>query len=399
MAEKCEVVVVGGGPAGLTAAIALADAGVETVLVCKPAPSDNRTTALLASSVTALDMLGVWARCLPRAAPLRTLRLIDDTSRLLRAPEVRFDAAEIGLDAFGHNIENSHLLAALVARSRELKALRVVEDEATSVELTDDAARIVLPNGEAIAARLIVGSDGRRSICRTSADIAVETWSYPQTALTANLAHSRAHDDTSTEFHTDSGPFTLVPLPGQRCSLVWVARPDRAEQLTELDDAAFAMAVEQRAHSMLGEISCDSDRTIFPLTGQRARRFAANRVVLVGEAAHVLPPIGAQGLNLGLRDAATVAELVVNARRDGADVGADDLVDSYDRTRRPDINSRSLAVDLLNRSLLSDFLPVQSLRGLGLVMLDRIGPLRRAVMREGVAPRAGQPRLMLGEAL
>ena len=224
MAETCEVVVVGGGPAGLTAAIALADAGVETILVCRPASVDNRTTALLAGSVTALDMLGVWAQCASHTAPLCTLRLIDDTARLLRAPEVRFDAAEIGLAAFGHNIENRHLLAALSARARDAKSLRIIEDQAASVDMTGDGAQIILRSGETVAARLIVGSDGRHSICRTSAGIEVDTWSYAQTAVTANLAHSRPHADTSTEFHTRSGPFTLVPLPGQRCSLVWVWR-------------------------------------------------------------------------------------------------------------------------------------------------------------------------------
>src|SRR5262249_30823468 len=180
MAETCEVVVVGGGPAGLTAAIALADAGVETVLVSRPGPVDNRTTALLARSVTALETWRVRTRCLHHAAPLRMLRLIDDTARLLRAPEVCFEAAEIGLAAFGHNIENRNLLAALVAGAREATTLRIVEDEAASVQPGDNSAQVILENGATITARLIVGSDGRNSVCRTSAGIEIDTWSYPQ---------------------------------------------------------------------------------------------------------------------------------------------------------------------------------------------------------------------------
>jgi 2-octaprenyl-6-methoxyphenol hydroxylase len=171
--------------------------------------------------------------------------------------------------------------------------------------------------------------------------------------------------------------------------LVWVLDPDAAGELAALGDLALAARVEQAAHSIFGKLQIEPGRGMFPLTVSMARRFAGERVALVGEAAHVLPPIGAQGLNLGLRDAATIAELVV-----GADVMA-----RYDSMRRTDIGSRTLAIDLLNRSLLSDFLPVQGARGLGLYLLDRIGPLRRAVMREGVAPVASQPRLMRGEAL
>jgi 2-octaprenyl-6-methoxyphenol hydroxylase len=218
-------------------------------------------------------------------------------------------------------------------------------------------------------------------------------------AVTVCLKHSRPHHDTSTEFHTPSGPFTLVPLPGQRSSLVWVLDPADADDLATLNDAELAEDIERASHSILGKIEVEPGCGQFPLTRVNARRFAANRVALVGEAAHVIPPIGAQGLNLGLRDAATIAELATAAHRAGRDIGGINVLVAYDRLRRADIGSRTLAVDLLNRTLLTDFLPVQSARGLGLYLIDRIGPLRRAVMREGVAPRAAQPKLMRGEAL
>jgi 2-octaprenyl-6-methoxyphenol hydroxylase len=217
--------------------------------------------------------------------------------------------------------------------------------------------------------------------------------------LTFNLRHARPHHDTSTEFHTESGPFTLVPLPGDRSSLVWVATEPDAEDLAALDEAALGLAVEQRSHSILGKITVEPGRGVFPLAIGAARCFAQNRVALIGEAAHLIPPIGAQGLNLGLRDAASIAELVVAARRDGGDLGAPDLLARYDAFRRTDVGTRSLAVDILNRSLLTDFLPIQGARGLGLYAIDRIGPLRRAVMREGLASSTSQPRLMRGEAL
>ena len=395
-----EIVVVGGGPAGLTAAIALAGAGIETAIVAVPAAAhDNRTTALLASTVTALDTLGVWQRCADQAAPLKRMRLIDDTARLLRAPEVCFDSAEIGLPAFAHNIENRHLLAALEQRARDIPALQVVAAKAERLDIGDADVAVSLDNGKRVSARLAIAADGRRSLCRTAAGIETDSRHYPQTALTFNLAHARPHGDTSTEFHIESGPFTLVPLPGRRSSLVFVVNPADVMRLTAMAEAELAEEIERRSHSLLGKVSIEAGRGVFPLTAEVARRFGQNRVVLIGEAAHVMPPIGAQGLNLGLRDAATIGELVVAARCDGGDVGSDALTARYEHMRRADVTSRSLAVDLLNRSLLSDFLPLHGVRGLGLYLLEQIGPLRRAVMREGVAPAASQPRLMRGEAL
>src|SRR5256885_591535 len=220
------MVVVGGGPAGLTAAIAIAGAGVATALVAPRAPAaDNRTTALLAGSVTALATLGVWERCRREAAALRVLRLVDDTARLLRAPELRFAASEIGLDAFGHNIENRYLIAVLDARARELPALMLIEDAAEAVEIADGSVTVRGKTGATVTARLAIGADGRHSLCRTAAGIATDGWRYTQTALTFNLRHRRQHQDTSTEFHTERGPFTLVPLPGLRSSLVFVVDP------------------------------------------------------------------------------------------------------------------------------------------------------------------------------
>jgi 2-octaprenyl-6-methoxyphenol hydroxylase len=400
MTSKAEVAVVGGGPAGLTAAIALAAAGVETLLISKrPAQADHRTTALLLGSVTALDTLGVWERCRAQAAPLRAMRIVDDTGRLLRAPEIKFDSGEIGLDAFGYNIENLHLLAALDARASELPAITRIEDAARSVDISDGGVRIALAGGGEYSVRLAIGADGRRSLCRAAAGIESDGQSYPQTALTFNLGHTRAHRDISTEFHTPAGPFTLVPLPGRRSSLVYVTDPLTAERLADMDDATLAEELERRAHSILGKLSIEAGRGVFPLAMETARRFGAARVALIGEAAHVLPPIGAQGLNLGLRDAAAIAEIVVDAARAGADVGSDPVLARYDDLRRPDVASRTLAVDLLNRTLLSDFLPLQGARHAGFFLLDRIGPLRRAVMREGLAPSGSQPRLMRGEAL
>ena len=390
-----EVAVIGAGPAGLVSAIALASAGVETLLIAPQAKADQRTTALLAGSVTALETLGIWSACLPHAAPLKKIRLVDDTQRLFRAPEIAFDAAEIGLDAFGYNIENRHLFAAFEARAAALNLHRIA-DVACDIKSDTDGVAIKLAD-QTVRVRLVVGADGQRSLCRQAATIGSTRREYPQTALTCNVAHSRPHGDISTEFHTEHGPFTLVPLPGRRSSLVGVLDPVQAAALAAMSDDALSIEIERRAHSLLGAMTVEPGRSTFPLAVETAAHFARNRIALVGEAGHVLPPIGAQGLNLGLRDAATVAELVAEARRHGADVGGPRLTAAYDARRRADVQSCTLAVDLLNRFLLSDFLPAHGARGFSVYLLDRIGIMRRALMRQGAAPIVSQPRLMRGE--
>lgn len=395
--QTTDVAVIGGGPAGLVCAIALAAAGVETVLVAPHAAPDHRTTALLSGSVAALETLGVWSACLPQAAALRKIRMIDDTARLLRAPEVTFAADEIGLDAFGYNIENRHLVAALEAHAVERHVPRVAAP-ALVIE-SDDTGVTVEYAGGALRARLIIGADGSRSLCRAAAGINTRRRAYEQTALTLNLEHARPHYNISTEFHTESGPFTLVPLPGRRSSLVCVLAPADAERLAALADELLADEIERRAHSLLGRLRTEPGRGLFPLAVETAEAIARRRIALVGEAAHVVPPIGAQGLNLGLRDAAAIAEITADARRDGLDAGVPGVLARYEATRRADIMSRTVAVDLLNRSLLAGFVPLHALRGLSLYLADRIGPLRRALMREGVLPAVSQPRLMRGEML
>ena len=330
---------------------------------------------------------------------MRRLRIVDDTGGLLRAPEVLFSADEIGLDAFGHNIENRYLRAALDAQARTLPLLTRIADAAEAIDIAEGSICVRRQAGPAVVARLVIGADGRKSLCRFAAGITTTIQQYPQTALTFNVRHSRQHEDISTEFHTASGPFTLVPLPGRRASLVFVTRPSEATELAALPDPNLAIEIERRSHSILGKITLDPDRGLFPLATETARRFGTHRMALIGEAAHVLPPIGAQGLNLGLRDAAAISELVVAALREGRDIGDEALTNRYEHIRRADAMSRALAVDLLNRSLLSGFLPLHGARGIGLALLDQVGPLRRAVMREGVMPAVAQPKLMRGEAL
>jgi len=390
-----DIAVVGGGPAGLVAALALAASGADTLLLAPPPPADRRTTALLAGSVDVLKALGVWPSLALEAAPFKRLRLVDGTQRILRAPEVVFDCAELGLEAFGYNIENTYLREQLLTACRQVD-LRIAEAAVTALELDDGGATLKLDRGEE-RVRLVAAADGKKSRCRAAAGIAMRSRTLPQTAIALNLRHSRPHGDTSTEFHTESGPFTLVPLKGNRSSLVCVVEPAEAEKLIALNDGELGREIERRAHSILGKMEIDGARGAFPLTAEKAERFAARRVALVGEAGHVLPPIGAQGLNLGIRDAAALAELVGDARREGRDPGADELLETYDARRRADVRSRALAVEVANWSLMSDFLPVHAARGLGLHLAARLGFFRRALMRQGLGRSESAPPFEHGE--
>jgi 2-octaprenyl-6-methoxyphenol hydroxylase len=382
-----DVAVIGGGPVGLATAIALAQSGVRTALIARRAPyGDNRTTALLGGSVDFLRQLDVWRHCEDEATPLRTMRLVDDTGRLIRAPEVRFSSSEIGLDAFGYNIENQVLVGALEARAAELVDLVRLDDEAEAVTPAEADAAIRSRQGHLLSTRLVVGADGRHSLCREAAGIGIRRRDLNQAALTFNVAHSRPHRNISTEFHTALGPCVFVPLPGDRSSVVWVTAPGEAARLLALGDAEFSEAAERQSHSILGRLNVEPGRHSFSLAIEQPAQFARDRIALAGEAAHVLPPIGAQGLNMGLRDAADIAGIVHQAMLQGEDPGSLPVLSRFNSARRADVASRTFVIDMANRSLLSDFLPLQMMRAAGLHLIGAWGPLRRLVMREGLTP-------------
>lgn len=401
--------VVGGGPAGLAAALALARSGVETALIASPprpgAAPDTRTAALFAGSVQFLINIGAWNGVAPQSAPIKAIRILDDTGGALRAPETSFTARDAGRETFGINVPNQALVvalwAAITAEARitvfgPALAERVILNSTTGDETADneEAAEIMLADGRSIRARLVVAADGRRSMCRDEAGIETTAWRYEQSAIACTFTHSRAHHDISTELHRAAGPLTTVPMPGRQSSLVWVERPDEAERLRALDEAAFRAVLEERLQGLLGSIGSIGPRSHFPLSGLTAKPFGRSRVALVGEAGHVIPPIGAQGLNLGLRDAATIAEGAADAVRAGRDPGGSDVLAAYSTARMADVTSRVWTVDILNRSLLSAFVPLQLARGAGLTALKMLGPLRRALVREGLQPTGAVPALM-----
>ncbi len=385
--DPVDIAIVGAGPVGLAAALALSAEGRSVALLGPvTTPRDGRTVALLDSSWRLLAGFGLRDALLEKAAPLAVMRIVDDSGSLFRQPPVEFRASEIGLEAFGWNIENADLTAVLAEEAGRRPGLRLLPGLVRAIEPGSDHVALSGDGFAPLRARLVVGADGRDSQVRAAAGIESRDWRYPQVALTGIFAHRRDHREVSTEFHTRKGPCTLVPLPGRRSSLVWLLDPGEADAVAALDDDAFARRVEAQLQSLVGAMSVAGPRGRIPMGGLSVERFAAGRMALIGEAAHVFPPIGAQGLNLGLRDVVALRDALAGAK----DTGGADAVSAYDAARRADVRLRTGAVDALNRTLLTDFLPADLLRGAGLLALSRIGPLRRFVMRQGLAGGAAR---------
>ncbi|WP_296077298.1 UbiH/UbiF family hydroxylase [uncultured Agrobacterium sp.] len=395
--KNFEVAVVGAGLAGQIAALAIARAGRNVALVAPQSDrTDRRTTALMDQSIRFLDRLGVWTKIEPSAARLATMQIIDGTDRLLRAPTVAFRSSEIGLAAFGWNMPNAALLGVLSDAVAQENNITLIDASVDTVEVGPHDVSLMLSNGAAISSSFVIGADGRNSKVREAAGIGVRSWSYPQTAVVLNFSHTRPHGNISTEFHTSTGPFTQVPLPGDRSSLVWVVKPEQAAELAAPPLEALSARVEERMQSMLGTVSVEEGTQTWPLSSMTARSFGKGRVALVGEAGHGFPPIGAQGLNLSLRDIIVLTDMLGTLT--GGVIPAD-AGTAFDRRRRVDVFSRTLSVDLLNRSLLSGMLPMQMARAAGLHVLGNVGPLRGLVMREGIEPGRGikaLPSLIVG---
>lgn len=393
-AIEADIIVAGAGATGLALGLALARDDWR-VIVAGPddMPAASRTVALLEGSIRLLDRLGVWGRLRGAAQPLALMRLIDDTGSLFAPPPVEFVASEIGLPAFGCNIRNADLTAGLAYAAGAEANFSRAPHKLKSLDFSGACVTAACDDGSILRAPLIVAADGRRSKVRPAAGIGAREWSYRQEALTALLRHRLPHRDASTEFHTREGPCTLVPLRdgpdgGHHSSLVWMVSPARAEILAALPDDDFAAAVARQTHSLLGPMSVTGGRSRVAMGGLRAERMIGPRTALVGEAGHAFPPIGAQGLNLGLRDVAQLAQCLAAARGRGDDIGAPASLARYERMRRFDVDARTAGVDLLNRALLAGAGPIDVPRGAGLALLGRIGPLRRMAMRIGLAPDA-----------
>ena len=378
--NQTRAIIIGGGPVGWLSALALARTGLETVLVAGDNPlQDQRTIALMQGSLAFLDEVGVDPSSIDDATPLETMRLIDGTSRLIRAPEVSFQAGEIGHSFFALNIPVGNLVKQIQDVASTHSNFKYKPGLAQEISF-DDKVTVTLESGEIIKADFVVGADGRQSKVRQAAGITVRQWDYPQTAVVTHFHHEKSHQNISTEFHTETGPFTLVPLQGKRSSLVCVVPPDEAKRLMALSDAELSRYIEQRGRHLVGRVSDLGPRQSFPMSSQIADKMADNRTFLVGESGHAFPPIGAQGLNLGIRDVEELAQQISHLSH----ASISEMAAGYNQKRQIDVKSRTFGVDMLNRSLLTGFLPVQFARGLGIYAAKSFAPLRRTLMRHGL---------------
>ena len=398
--QSTDILISGGGVAGLTAAAALGAAGFSVICV-DPAPpvterdaegADLRTTAILQPSVPVLQAAGLWERLAPFAAPLQIMRIID-AGGPGAVPEPRlvksFDAADISDAPFGWNLPNWLLRREMVARLAELPTVDFRPGVATTGLLTREAQAIVsLSDGNRVQARLAIAADGRDSTLRQALGIPVKTMRYGQKALAFAVTHKVPHGNVSTEIHRSGGPFTLVPLPdrdGEPASaVVWMERGPEALRLSVLPVPEFEAAMNLRSCRILGPLTLVSRRMVWPIIAQRAERMAGQRVALMAEAAHVVPPIGAQGLNMSLADLDCLMEL---ACANPESLGDAAMLDSYHRRRHADVLARVTGIDLLNRASMVGGQGLRDLRAAALDALYAIRPLRRTLMRSGLGLR------------
>ncbi len=398
MRETVDVLVSGGGVAGLAAAAAFGAAGFSVICVEPQAPvtdaaahgADLRTTAILQPGMAVLQAAGVWPRLAPHAAALQVMRIVDAGGPEPEPRRIRdFDAADISDTAFGWNLPNWMLRREMLARLAELPGVSFRPGVGTSRLLTREGeALVTLSDGATVSARLVVAADGRGSMIRQALGIGVQTWRYGQKALSFAVTHPVPHDQVSTEIHRSGGPFTLVPLPDRdglpASAVVWMERGPEALRLAALPAAEFEAEASARSCHVLGPLTLRSRPQVWPIITQLADRMAGERVALIAEAAHVLPPIGAQGLNMSLADIAMLLDL---ADKDRAGLGGVASLDAYHRRRHPDVRLRVTGIDLLNRASMAGAAPLRDLRGMALEALYGAAPVRRMVMRAGLGVR------------
>ena len=389
--------------AGMSLAAALGDAGIDTVVIEPLSPDamtdrgfDGRTTAIAAGSRAALDAMGVWERVGKDAEPILEIRISDGHSPLF----LHYDHRLLGDEALGHIVENRVLRRALLDRLAELPSVTLMTGCRVS-RLEHSAARteIETDNGQIIRASLVVATDGRASPTRKSVGIDVVSWEYDQTGIVCTVAHERDHRGIAQERFLPAGPFAILPMTQQRSSIVWTERADLAPRLLALDRPAFTEELARRFGDYLGALETIGPVFSYPLGLLHAKRYIAPRLALAGDAAHAIHPIAGQGLNIGLRDIAALAELIVDALRLGLDPGSPVTLDHYERWRRFDNSMMLAATDGLNRLFSNDAAPIQLVRDLGLAAVDRLPAVKGLFMRHAMGQLGDVPRLVRGERL
>ncbi|MET3927287.1 FAD-dependent monooxygenase [Devosia sp. 2618] len=399
--EAFDVIIVGGGPVGLTLALALVQPakGIRVALVDRrplSVPRDARASAIAAGVRRVFEALGVWPQMAAAAQPITAMRITDSGEGDISRPLfLTFDGDVAPGEAFAHMVPNSvsgQVLLDAVADKISVLAPATI----TGLANETDGARLTLADGRVLSAPLVVAADGGQSALRQMAGIGVIAHDYKQTGLVTTIGHALPHDGVAYEHFRPAGPFASLPLPGNRSSLVWTERSADAPGFLAMDAATLAGEIEAVMGSTLGAVTVEEQLQGFPLRLQIARDFVSKRLALVGDAAHVVHPIAGQGLNLGLKDVAALAEVVVEAVRLGLDHGGDDVLERYQAWRRLDTASMAAMTDGLNRLFSNDVAPVRALRDFGLGLVERAGPIKSALIRTASGVSASGPKLLSG---
>jgi 2-octaprenyl-6-methoxyphenol hydroxylase len=404
MTEDVELLIAGGGLNGMLLGIAGAGAGLAVAIVDREDPAavldegfDGRSSAIAYGSQQVLNAIGLWPLVAAEAEPIREIRVADGDAPLF----LHYDHRDLGSDApLGYIIENRVLRRALVERAGALPSLTLLAPLAVAtIETSPFAAQATLSDGRRLTGRLVAAADGAGSPLRRAAGIRTGDWRYPQTALVTAVRHARPHGGVAVEHFLPAGPFAILPMTGNRSSIVWTERAELAPRLMALFDDEFAAELAARFGDFLGAVEPVGPRWSYPLQLMLAERYVGRRLALVGEAAHVIHPIAGQGLNLGIRDIAALAEIVIDARRLGLDIGEDALLLRYQQWRRLDTLLLAAVTDGLNRLFSNPIAPLRLLRDIGLAAVDRVPPLKRFLMRDAMGITGDLPRLLRGEPL
>lgn len=394
---KTEVLIIGGGIGGLALALSLGLRDIPVTIIegrNLHNPPQNvtfgRTAALMGNSADFLKSIDIWQKIEADTEPLRQMRIIDDGNPKIDPLIIDFKAKEIGIPEFGRNIPNMMLLQTLLEEAQSCDAIQIISpDKLHSFEISGSKIIAHLESGQNITSSLLVGADGKKSKTRDLAGIKAKENHYGQSAITCLFHHSKPHQNISTEHHRNGGPFTTVPMPdqdGKHCSsLVWVEQTDEAEKFMALDKQSFENAIQKRSRDALGTVTLASNPECWPLLGILAERFTAPRIALIAEAAHAMSPIGAQGLNLSLRDVSSLSDIINNALQLGEDFGSQSVLNRYEESRRLDINSRFEGVDKYNRIVSNNVEILRLMRRTGLKSLDVIPALKQLAMKQGLA--------------
>ncbi len=403
--KKTDILICGGGMVGLPLGLAAAQGGLSVIVADGLAPEktlspgfDGRVSALAYASVRMLSALGVWPHLAPDAQAISEILVTDGAVGRAASPfSLHFDSAEVGAPSLGHIAENRHIRKALLAAMPPSMTLMA---PVTVTRLEQHPGHVIahLSTGEKIQAQLAIAADGRESKLRAASGIGIVGWAYDQAGIVATVEHARPHNGVAYEHFLPSGPFAILPMTQNRSSLVWTEAKSKAPAMMALSDEAFNAEVARRFGTHLGETHVVGGRWSYPLSFHLARDFVRPRFALVGDCAHGIHPIAGQGLNLGLKDVAALAETLLDAARLGRDIGALDTLKRYERWRRFDSVSLAISTDALNRLFSNDITPLRHLRDLGLGIVDAIGPARRFFMRHAGGDIGKLPRLLKGEA-